>query len=176
LKLDVEEDTIVSNYLTEQQVLDQLNIPDFRHVTKDKVMTFASMLHSMEPEVAKKTLEQFPEFAKMSFEVIHEYKSILEKNLEDNSISSKQCFDIYNTVLDTLKTCVEKIDLVFDEKKYYFEKMMEIAQMAESKDTENKKFNWKIVSAGAFVVIAVVGIGASILGSNTNIKLPRLKL
>lgn len=54
--------------------------------------------------------------------------------------------------------------------------MMEITRMAESKDTENKKFNWKIVSAGAVAVIAIVGIGASILGGNTNIKIPKLKI
>jgi glucose-6-phosphate isomerase len=130
----------------------------------------------MEPEVAKKALEQFPEFGKIVLEVMREYKVVLEKSLEDNSASNKQCYDIYNTVLNTLKKCVEKEDLSFDEKKYYLDKMMEIAKMAESKDTENKKFNWKVISAGAVTVIALVGIGASLLGGNTNIKLPRPKL
>jgi hypothetical protein len=60
--------------------------------------------------------------------------------------------------------------LTFDEKKYDLDRMMGIAKMSESKDTENKKFNWKIISAGAVVAIAVVGIGASIFGGNTNIK------
>jgi len=166
----------VSNLLTEQQVLNQLSIPNFRHITKDKVMTFASMLQSMEPEVAKKALEQFPDFAKMALEVMHDYKAILDRAFEDNSDSMKQCYEIYNTVLITLKSCVEKDDIVFDEKKYYLDKMMEIAKMAEIKDTENKKFNWKLVAGGAAVVLAVVGIGASILGGNTNIKLPKIKL
>ena len=164
----------MSNKLTEQQVLGQLNIPDFRHITKDKIMTFASMLQNMEPEVAKKAFEQFPEFARMMLEVMHDYKDVLDKALTDNTASVKQCYDIYNVVLETLKNCLEKDDLSFDEKKYYLDKMMEITKMAESKDTENKKFNWKIVSAGAFAVIAIVGIGASILGGNTNIKIPKL--
>lgn len=166
----------MNNQLSEQQVLHQLNIPDFRHITKDKVMTFASMLQNMEPEVAKKALEQFPQFASMALDAMREYKAILDKTLDDNSESTKQCFDVYNTVLSTLKNCVEKEELSFDEKKYYLDRMMEIAKMADSKDTENKKFNWKIVSAGAVAVIAIVGIGASILGGNTNIKLPRPKL
>jgi len=54
--------------------------------------------------------------------------------------------------------------------------MMEIAKMAVSKDTENKGFNCKIISLGTFAVLTVVGIGASILGGNTNIKLSKLKL
>jgi hypothetical protein len=56
----------MSNQLIEREVLQQWNIPDFRHITKDKIMTFASMLHNIEPEVAKKALEQFTEFAKMA--------------------------------------------------------------------------------------------------------------
>lgn len=162
----------MGNPLTEQQALRHLNIPDFRHITKDKVMTFASILQNMEPEVAKKALEQFPQFAKMALEVMREYKAVLDKAFEDNKASVKQCYDVYNVVLETLKNCAEKDELSFDEKKYYLDKMMEIAKMAESKDTENKKFNWKMVSAGAAVAIAIIGIGASILGGNTKIKMP----
>lgn len=132
----------MSNQLTEREVLQQLNIPDFRHITKDKIMTFASMLQNMEPEVAKKALEQFPEFAKMALEVLKDYRSFMEKTLDGNSASSKQCYDIYNEVIDASKTCLAKGDLPFEEKKYYIEKMMEIAKMAESKDIENKGFNW----------------------------------
>ena len=40
--------------LTEAQVLEKLNIPDFRHLSKDNVMSFASMIQNMDPEVAKK--------------------------------------------------------------------------------------------------------------------------
>jgi len=166
----------MSNQLTEREVLQQLNIPDFRHITEDKIMTFASMLQNMEPEVAKKALEQFPEFAKMALEVLKDYRSVMEKTLDVNSASSKQCYDIYNEVIEALKSCLAKDDLPFEEKKYYIDKMMEIAKMAESKDSENKGFNWKIISLGALAVFTVVGIGASILGGNTNIKLPKPKL
>jgi glycyl-tRNA synthetase alpha subunit len=163
---------MMSNQLTEREVLQQLNIPDFRHITKDKVMTFASMLQNMEPEVAKKVLEQFPEFAKMTLEVLKDYKEVMEKTLDNNSESSKQCFDIYNEVMNALKSCLAKDDISFEEKKFYIDKMMEIAKMAESKDLENKGFNWRTITMGTLAVLTVLGIGASILGGNTNIKLP----
>lgn len=166
----------MSNQLTEQDVLQQLNIPDFRHITKDKVMTFASMLQNMEPEVAKKALEQFPEFAKMTLEVLKDYKGIMEKVLDENSEGSKRCFDIYNEVIEALKSCLSKEDLPFEEKKYYIDKMIEIAKMAENKDSEDKGFNWKVITMGTLAVFTAVGIGASILGGNTNIKLPKPKL
>ena len=49
--------------MSEANVLKKLDIEDFRHITKDKVIKMASMLDKMDPEVAKKALEQFPEFA-----------------------------------------------------------------------------------------------------------------
>ena len=107
-------------------MLKQFDIPDFRHITKDKVMTFASMLQNMEPEVAKKALEQFPEFANMALEVLKDYKSVMEKTLDANSESSKQCFDIYNEVVTALKSCLAKDDMPFEEKKYYIEKIQQL--------------------------------------------------
>ena len=44
----------VSRPYNELQVLKKLDIPDFRHMTKDKVIAFASMIPRMDPEVAKK--------------------------------------------------------------------------------------------------------------------------
>lgn len=46
--------------LSEKKVLKKLGIPDFRHMTKDKVMSFATMLPYMDPEVAKKGARAVP--------------------------------------------------------------------------------------------------------------------
>jgi len=40
--------------LSEKRVLSKLGIADFRQMTKDKVVKFASMLPYMDPEIAKK--------------------------------------------------------------------------------------------------------------------------
>ena len=52
--------------ISEQKVLKKLGISDFRHMTKDKIVTFASMLPYMDPEVAKKALDQFPSFKELA--------------------------------------------------------------------------------------------------------------
>lgn len=54
--------------LSEQRVLKKLEIEDFRHLTKAKVIKLASMLDRVDTEVAKKALEQFPEFYNTSKE------------------------------------------------------------------------------------------------------------
>ena len=41
---------------SEEKVLKKMDIVDFRHLTKDKVIKMASILDKMDPEVAKKAL------------------------------------------------------------------------------------------------------------------------
>lgn len=166
--------------LTEQEVLKKLDIPDFRCITKDKIMAFASMIQYMDPEVAKKVIEQFPEFGKMVLGVFEGYKNLIKDSLDKNSEGSKQCFEIYNETLETLKVSLTQENLTFAEKQYYVEKMMEINQMAQRKDSENKQFYWKVISSGAVFAVSVLGMGASILGGNvkfdsSKFKLPKLK-
>lgn len=53
--------------------------------------------------------------------------------------------------------------------------MMEVAKMAEAKDTEGKLFNWKILRCGATVVVIIIGIGATLLGGKSDLHLPWAK-
>ena len=165
----------MSKALSEAQVLKALDIPDFRHITKDKIMSFASLLDNIEPAVAKKALEQFPEFAQMTLETLQDYRGIVEKAQDNAAASGKQCLELYNEVVQALKACLNKENLPFEEKKYYIEKMMEVAKMAEAKDTEGKLFNWKILRCGATVVVIIIGIGATLLGGKSDLHLPWAK-
>ena len=89
--------------LTEANVLKKLDIEDFRHLTKDKVITMASMLDRMDPEVAKKALEQFPEFAKTTKEMLIEYKDTLDKGLQNNKDSVQAYYDACQSIIDSLQ-------------------------------------------------------------------------
>lgn len=103
----------MSRPYTELQVLKKLDIPDFRHLTKDKVIAFASMIPKMDPEVAKKALEQFPNFASASLDIMKEYRGILEEAMQDDRESTQVCYDMYNRVMDSLeKFFTKKISLL----------------------------------------------------------------
>ena len=52
----------------------------------------------------------------MTLKVLKDYKGAIEKTLNENSVSSKQCYDIYNKVVDALKSCLVKDDLAYVEK------------------------------------------------------------
>ncbi len=159
---------------TEKQVLKKLDIPDFRHLSKDKIMTFFSMLPNMDPEVAKKAIEQFPIYASTVKEIVSEYKGILDNALADNAESVQSYYAICNLILNTLSKMLEQENLTFEEKKYIIEKMLEVESRVRQKDTENKKHILKIVGWASVVFVTFIGCLAAVLGANAGMSIPDL--
>ena len=157
--------------LTEQKVLKKLGIDDFRHLTKDKVITMASMLDKMDPEVAKKAIEQFPEFAHTMKDILHDYKQTLDKTLEENGESVKLYYSSCDAIISSLQKELDKEKLSFDEKKYIIDKMIEVNKMKGDKDSENKKFLATMAAVGVAAVGVVAGVLAATLGVNTKIEM-----
>ena len=162
----------MSRTLSEQKVLKKLDIPDFRHLTKDKIVAFASLLPQMDTEVAKKALEQFPNFASTSLEVMKEYKSILENAIVSNSETTKASIDMYNQLMISLQKMVDDENLTFDERVYILEQMKEIAILVDKKDTESKKTTLKIIGIAGTVALGLVAALSATLGSNVAASLP----
>lgn len=121
---------------TEQQVLKKLDIPDFRHLTKEKVIAFATMVPKMNPEVAKKALEQFPNFASTSLDILKEYRGVIQEAMEDDRESMRSCYDMYNRVMDSLEKMLDDNDLTFEQKTYILDQMQEVATAVADKDSE----------------------------------------
>ena len=71
----------MSRQLSEKQVLEMLGIPDFRHLSKDRIMSFTSALPQMEPQVAIAALQQVPHFADTSLEIMRIYKETVSQTL-----------------------------------------------------------------------------------------------
>ena len=156
--------------LTETQVLEKLNIPDFRHLSRDNVMSFASMIQDMDPEVAKKALEQFPQFAQTAIESLKDIRETAVKVLDDDKESTARFYDICDEIIAALKASLSVDDLSFEEKKYYIEQMKEVAEMVAVKDSEGKKFKWSTLATYAFAAVVLLGTAAALLGGNSNIS------
>lgn len=153
--------------LTEQKVLKKLGISDFRHMTKDKIVKFASMLPYMDPEVAKKALDQFPAFKELVSQLVVEYKAIVEKVLAENTASQDAFYTACNSILESLQRELQSDDLTQEEKDRIENKMLEVAKLIGEKDSENKRFLVKLIAIASFAVVGIVGTAASLLGSNS---------
>ena len=154
--------------LTEQKVLKILDIADFRHLTKDKVIAMASLLDRMDPEVAKKALEQFPEFASTAKEMLAGYKDTLDKGLEVNkeSVQAYSC----SSIIETLQKQLENENISCEERKYIVDKMLELSKLIGEKDTENKRFIAALAVIGAAAATFISLALASVLGGNTQVS------
>lgn len=152
--------------ISEKRVLKRLSIQDFRHMTKDKIMKFATMLPYMDLEVAKKALEQFPAFKELAGQIVIEYKNIVSNALTDNSESQMVFYTTCNSILESLNKELQKETLSQEERASVEEKMLNIAAMIAEKDSENKRFLLKVIAVVGFFATGIIGTAAAILGTN----------
>lgn len=158
--------------LTEEKVLKKLGISDFRALPREKVFTMASMLSQMEPEVAQKAIEQFPQFSETMKSMLNDYKAFLDKALEANDKSIMSCYNSCDTIIRTLQQELERENLSFEEKKYIIEQMIEVNNVKAAKDSENKRFLATMSAAGLFAIGGIAVLGASLLGAKAEARLP----
>lgn len=137
--------------LTETQVLKMLDIEDFRHLTKDKVISMATMLDEMDPKIAKKVLEQFPEFAKTMNQILADFKKSLDERMRQNAEEVKTYYDSCDVIITSCQKYLEKENLSFEERRFVLEQMILVTKMKGEKNTEDKKF---------IVIMSVIGLSA----------------
>ena len=89
--------------------------------------------------------------------------------VESNSESQKSVYSICNDILDSLRCELQKENLSIDDRSQIEDKMIEVARIIADKDSENKKFLIKSMIIVGAVVSGIIGIAATILGSNIDI-------
>jgi len=162
--------TSMNKTLSEQKVLKKLGIDNFRQMTKEKVVSFVSMIPQMDPEVAKKAIEQFPEYAQMALEMVKTYKSTIDKMLEANSKDTQSFYDACNSILESLQQQLSRDNISREERDNLNEKMLIVAQMISEKVSENKEFWLKILGDFGMVIIGLAGVASAVLGINKLVR------
>lgn len=160
--------------LTEQKVLNKLGIEDFRHLTKDKVITMASMLDRMDPDVAKKALDQFPEFAKTMKEIVQDFQKSMEHGLNSNDESVRSCHASCDAIIAALLRELECPNLAFEQKREVMNQLVELQRMKLDLDSNNKKFIAAMQMIGVVAVSVVAGALATSLGGNAKLDFKEL--
>ena len=85
----------------EQDVLDLMKRTEFKNISKGEIISFASKLGELRPEVAKEVLAQFPELVGLMKTALTEYKGMLDEIIgsDDNSINAY--YGIANKEMDS---------------------------------------------------------------------------
>ena len=161
--------------LTEAQVLKKLDITDFRHLTKEKVISMATMLDKMDPEVAKKALEQFPEFSSTMKQIFSDYKQMLDEGMKQNAESVKSYYETCDAIIATCQKELDRGDLAFEERCYILDQMLAVAKMKGDKNSEDKRFIIVLSTLGGIALTFTAGLVVTALGGNCKISTDALK-
>lgn len=156
--------------ITEEILLKKLDIPDFRYMTKDKVIQFASMLEKMDPEVAKKVLEQFPEFANAIKENVLAFKEEFIKVMSIADESTKNLYASDDKIIDALLQLLDKKEISEEDRKYILDKIVELQKLKHDKDSEFKKFLLSALVIAGTIVGGTITVAAAVLGSGNSSK------
>lgn len=138
----------------EKQILSLMERTDFRNLSKNDVLSYASKLNELRPEVAQQVIAQFPELTKLIQSTMVEYKDILEKIVASDDESTNQVYGIINKEVDNasdsrkefieyadkvradLSKCLDNPDLTPEQQKDILDRQMEIFHAVDKKDTE----------------------------------------
>ncbi len=161
----------MSRSLTEAKVLRKLDIPDFRHLTKDKVVSFVSMLPQMDPDVAKHALEQFPAFAETSLAIVGCLKDSLGTIVSGNSENMAEFNARCQEALTALEEELKREDLTDEGRKLVIDGIMGIIGAISQKDSENKEFLSGLFNGVLFVGSIVLLCLVAPLGIRVNTSL-----
>ena len=161
--------------MSEKKILRRLGITDFRHMTKDKVVKFASMLPYMDPTVAKAAIAQFPEFKDLSVQIVKSLQETVEKSFGHAKESQQALYDACNKIIDILHEELMDENIDSAERARIEDHMIELARIISEKDSEFKRFllkNVEVIFLGAAFVTtmaaAAVGGVADMKGSNSD--------
>lgn len=155
--------------ISEEEVLDKLEIQNFSEMTKDKVQEFTKQIPNMQVEVVKKAFEQFPNFVQMAGEVVGCYKEMIINTAKQNDIETKSIIDDCDAISSALKSMLEKEKLKFRKKKFIINQITEILKFKSEEIAKSRKERLKLLKVSARVLISVVGIlGIAFFGRNPN--------
>ena len=138
----------------EQNVLSLMDRTDFKNLSKNDVVGFASKLAELRPEVAREVLAQYPEYVKLMQSTIIEYKNMLDaivksddesleayygvanRELDSATDSRKQYYDLIKQVQSDYSRCLNNPNLPPETVMEIIKKETDLVKMDDAKDTE----------------------------------------
>lgn len=156
-------------YTNEGQVKRKLGIKTWGNLPKSKAIRFVAMMPDMDPEVAIKIVEQFPEFKKFALDAVNAMKNAHESTLSANTQSQEHVYQALREIREILKGELDKDGLTADERRFIIEQIQETGKLAYQKDSEGKKFtegllNKALIGIGAALVLGVAFVGGKLMG------------
>lgn len=157
---------------TDQDVLSAIGAKDFRSITKKQIKEFAALFDDMDHDLAIRCIEQFPDFAKTSIEIIKCLDDTCTDAIKSAHIEDTQVIETYQSILDDLRFMLKKDDISDETRMYIMEKEVEIGDKVARLSIEHKEFLRSIFKDIGIGLLGLTGIGVFIL-TGGKVKLPK---
>jgi hypothetical protein len=161
--------TTVMKYSDESEIKRELGIRSWGNLPKGKMIKFVAMMPDIDPDVALKIVEQFPEFKEFAMDGVDAMKKAHDSTLTANTQSQDQVYQALQEIREVLKGELDRDGLTEEQRRYLVEQTMETGRMAFQKDTESKQYldgllNKVLVGVGAALVLGVAFVGGKLMG------------
>lgn len=138
----------------EEQVLNLIKRTDFKNLSKNDFMSYASKLNELRPEVATQVIAQYPELANLIKSTLNEYKGMLDSVISSDDSSVNQVYGILNKEMDhaaasraeyisfaervraDCSKCLDNPEMTPEQRREILDREREILWMIDKKDTE----------------------------------------
>lgn len=150
--------------LTEQQLLNQLDIPDWRHMSKDKLIAFANNMQNLDPEVAKAAIAQFPKFSEMGVGIVDTLKASLDNVIANDKEADTKAYEINYSILNNLDKRLQKRFLFPSERKQIIDAMVQVSDNIAQMQIHEKAMVGDVFKAIGAVAGLVVTTAGALLG------------
>ncbi|MGW6540530.1 hypothetical protein ACWGBV_03440 [Streptomyces sp. NPDC055051] len=157
--------------VNEAEVKRKLGIPDWRGLSKEKVLKFAAAMPEMATEVRLKLIEQFPAFKDLGKANIDAVTQAHKSTLTANDNSQNQFHKASQDHRDALRAGLGRDDLSWEQRDALHDRFERNVRQASEKDSENKQFlgtGMKVVAAAgaAAIGLGVVFVGGKLAGAS----------
>lgn len=163
--------------ISEKALLKKLDIPDFRHMTKEKVQIFASSLPYLDRDVALAALAQFPNFVELDRELLSCLTDIVHESFAQNTHSMAAIQESCSKTIEYCQMRLVQPDISQEERIRLENMMMDVICMMSQKDSENKEFIKELVTKvtrtiGGIVLLAGAALGVATMYNPSSIENP----
>ena len=138
----------------EKQILALIERTDFKNLSKNDFISYASKLNELRPEVARQVIAQFPELATLLRSALTEYKGMLDEIVTSDDASLDQTYGVINKEMDhaaarwdeyikfadrirnDCSKCLDNPDMSQEERNDLLDREFELLRMIDQKETE----------------------------------------
>ncbi len=154
-------------YANEDELKQRMNIDSWRNLSKDKFIAFVSDLPNMSDEVAKKVIEQFPDFKTLVLGSLEHVQQQAEGAVGVNWKSQKKVHKAFAQYREMLSRELDRENVTTEDRFRILQMLREAIADEAKKDSEHKAFAMKALTVVAGVATVVVAAGVAALGGKS---------